>query len=43
MTVKGHNVIHWPYASLDEFRAKPRLAGIPLLAPFANRLDEPAF
>ena len=43
MKVKGHNVLHWPYASIDEFKAKPGLAGVPLLAPFANRLDEPAF
>jgi aldose 1-epimerase len=43
MKVKGHNVLHWPYASMDEFRKKPGLAGNPLLAPFANRLDEPAF
>src|SRR5688500_13693699 len=43
MTIKGHDVLHWPFASLDEFRAKPSLSGIPLLAPWANRLDEAAF
>jgi aldose 1-epimerase len=43
MTVKGHDVLRWPYASLDEFRARPALSGIPFLAPWANRLDEPAF
>jgi aldose 1-epimerase len=43
MKVKGHNVLRWPYASLDEFKAKPGLNGIPLLAPWANRLDEQAF
>ena len=43
MTIKGHDVIHWPFASMDEFRAKPSLSGIPLLAPWANRLDEAAF
>ena len=43
MTIKGHDVIHWPFASVDEFRAKPSLSGIPLLAPWANRLDEAAF
>ena len=33
-----------PVASIDEFRAKPAgLPGIPLLAPWANRLDEQAF
>jgi aldose 1-epimerase len=31
------------FASVDEFRARPGLNGIPLLAPFANRLDEQAF
>ena len=43
MTVKGHNVLHWPFASIDEFKARPTLSGIPLLAPWANRLDEAAF
>lgn len=43
MTVKGHDVLHWPFASVEEFKAKPTLSGIPLLAPWANRLDEPAF
>ena len=43
MIVKGRNVLHFPYASLDEFKAKPGLAGIPFLGPWANRLDEQAF
>ena len=43
MQVKGRKVLHFPYASLDEFKARPGLAGIPLLAPWANRLDEQAF
>jgi aldose 1-epimerase len=43
MSVKGHKVLHWPYASMAEFTSKPGLSGIPFLAPFANRLDEPAF
>jgi aldose 1-epimerase len=43
MVVKGQNVIRVPFASVDEFRARPQLNGIPLLAPFANRLDEQAF
>ena len=43
MKVKGHNVLRGP-ASIDDFRAKPAgLPGIPLLAPWANRLDEQAF
>jgi aldose 1-epimerase len=43
MVVKGQNVIRVPFASVDDFRARPGLNGIPLLAPFANRLDEQAF
>ena len=43
MVVKGHNILHMPFKSLDEMRARPGLNGIPLLAPFANRLDEEAF
>ena len=43
MVVKGQNLIRMPFATVDDFRARPGLNGIPLLAPFANRLDEPAF
>jgi aldose 1-epimerase len=43
MTVKGQNVLRWPYASIDEFKAKPQLSGIPFMGPWANRLDEQAF
>ena len=43
MVVKGQNVIRQTFTSVDEFRARPGLNGIPLLAPFANRLDEQAF
>jgi aldose 1-epimerase len=43
MTVKGHQIIRKTFKELGEFRDKPGLNGIPLLAPFANRLDEPAF
>jgi aldose 1-epimerase len=42
-TVKGQNVLRWPYASVDEFKAKPALSGIPFIGPWANRLDEQAF
>ncbi|MDH4125210.1 MAG: aldose 1-epimerase [Gammaproteobacteria bacterium] len=41
--VKGHNVLRMRINSVDEMRARPALNGIPLLAPFANRLDETAF
>ena len=43
MLVNGHNVLHFPAPSLSAFVQKPQMGGIPLLAPFADRLDEPAF
>jgi aldose 1-epimerase len=43
MKVKGHEVLRFPYASLDEFIAKPSMQGIPFMGPWANRLDEQAF
>ena len=43
MTVKGHNILRWPYASVAEFRTRPALSGIPFVGPWANRLDEQAF
>ena len=43
MKVKGHNILRFPYASLDEFKRRPGLSGIPFLAPWANRLDQQAF
>ena len=38
MRVKGHNVLYFPFESIDEYRRGP--GGIPFLAPWANRLDE---
>ncbi len=43
MVVKGQDVIRKTWASLDNLRKAPGLNGIPLLWPFANRLDEQAF
>jgi aldose 1-epimerase len=43
MQAKGHDVLRFPYASLDEFKRRPSLSGIPFMAPWANRLDEQAF
>jgi aldose 1-epimerase len=43
MTVKGQEILRFPYASVAEFKARPGLAGIPFLGPWANRLDEQAF
>lgn len=44
MKVKGHNILRFPFASIDDYRTKPpSRQGIPLLAPWGNRLDEQAF
>ncbi len=43
MTVKGHNILRFPFASIEDYRARPARVGIPLLAPWGNRLDEQAF
>jgi len=44
LRAKGRNVLHFPYASVEEFEASQGGGmGIPFLAPWANRLDEPAF
>ncbi len=43
MKVNGQEALRWPYASIDEFKARPALSGIPFLGPWANRLDEQAF
>ena len=43
MTVKGEDVIRKTWASLDDIRPRMGLNGVPLLWPYANRLDEQAF
>jgi len=44
MRVNGHEILRFPFQSVDEFLARGGgLQGIPFLAPWANRLDEPAF
>src|SRR5438128_1676948 len=43
MKVKGQDVLRFPYASVEEFKGRPGLAGIPFLGPWANRLDETGF
>jgi aldose 1-epimerase len=43
MVVKGHQVIRKTFTDLAQFRERPGLNGVSLLAPFANRLDETAF
>src|SRR5262245_14476829 len=42
MKVNGQNVLRFPYPSVAAFRQNPRMCGIPLLAPWADRLDEAA-
>lgn len=43
MKVHGKNVLYFPFPSVAQFRTQPQLSGIPLLAPWANRIDGPAF
>ena len=38
MMVNGKNALWDPYESLGEMKAKPVQAGVPFLAPWANRL-----
>jgi aldose 1-epimerase len=38
-SVLGRNRLWFPYSGPAEFRADPKLCGIPFLAPWANRLD----
>jgi aldose 1-epimerase len=43
MTVKGKKVLYFPFATAQEYKTGRGMSGIPFLAPWANRLDEPAF
>ena len=43
MKVNGHDLLRFPFPSVGEFKKNPRMCGIPLLAPWADRLDENAF
>ena len=43
MKVHGKNILYFPVSDLAEFQKTPQLNGIPFLAPWANRLNEPAF
>jgi aldose 1-epimerase len=42
MKVHGKNILYFPFADVGEFQKRPRLCGIPFLAPWAD-LSEPAF
>jgi aldose 1-epimerase len=41
--VKGQDLVRASGTSVEDFEARPGLAGMPFLAPFANRLDQTAF
>lgn len=43
MKVRGQEILRWPYASVEDFKARPAMSGIPFVGPWANRLDEQAF
>jgi aldose 1-epimerase len=43
MTVKGAQILRFPFKTVEEFRKTPRLSGIPFMGPWANRLDELGF
>jgi aldose 1-epimerase len=43
MMVNGKNALWTPYATLSELKAKPVQAGVPFLAPWANRLDQDGY
>jgi aldose 1-epimerase len=43
LTVNGQDVIRRTWETLDDIRGRMGLNGVPLLWPYANRLDEQAF
>jgi aldose 1-epimerase len=43
MTVRGKNVLWFPFKSLSDMKSQPALCGVPFLEPWANRLDQDAF
>ncbi len=43
MKVHGKNILYFPNSDLAELQKQPDLNGIPFLAPWANRLNEPGF
>ena len=43
MKVHGKNILYFPYADVGEFQKRPRLCGIPFLAPWADLMGEQAF
>jgi aldose 1-epimerase len=43
MKVHGKNILYFPVTDLADLKKTPALNGLPLLAPWANRLNEEAF
>jgi aldose 1-epimerase len=43
LKVNGKNILDEPEGGLAKFKARPSFSGIPFLAPWANRLDQPSF
>src|SRR5579871_2220215 len=43
MTVCGQEVLWRPQPTLEEWRAHPAFGGVPLLAPWANRIDQESY
>src|SRR5208283_5970019 len=43
MKVNGKDVLNKPPANLADFKAKPGITGIPLLWPWANRIDQNSY
>lgn len=43
MRVHGKNILYFPYSDVGEFQKRPRLCGIPFLAPWADLLNEQGF
>lgn len=43
LKVNGKSILYVPFHSLGEFKEHPTLAGNPLLAPWANRIDQLAY
>lgn len=43
MVIRGRDILWTPPGGIAAFKAKPSLAGIPFLAPWANRIDQLAF
>jgi len=43
MKVNGKDILFLPAANIAELKAKPALAGVPFLWPWANRIDQDAY